>query len=369
MKRMATPGLFATCRVALVTFTLSAFGIDAPAQIAPATSRLPRTNLLVYHNEKGEVAEVRTKTVWLKRRAEILQGCEDIMGPVPARQKRCPLDISIEDQSDHGSYLLRSVTYASEPNCRTPAFLLIPKPTFHSQKRAPAVLVLHPTDMEYGNRVVVEQLRETYRAYGKELAERGYVVLAPAYPLMANYQPDLKTLGYSSGTMKAILDNIRGLDLLESLPFVKKGQFGAVGHSLGGHNAIYTALFDGRIKVVVSSCGFDSYVDYKDGDIRGWTSERYMPRLLEYRDRLEKVPFDFHELIGALAPRRVFINAPKGDSNFKWQSVDAILQAARPVYRLYGAEKNILIEHPDCGHEFPPEMRELAYRTLDSVLK
>jgi hypothetical protein len=49
--------------------------------------------------------------------------------------------------------------------------------------------------------------------------------------------------------------------------------------------------------------------------------------------------------------------------------VDAILQAARPVYRLYGAEKNILIEHPDCGHEFPPEMRELAYRTLDSVLK
>ena len=99
-----------------------------------------------------------------------------------------------------------------------------------------------------------------------ELAERGYVVLAPAYPLMAGYQPDLDRLGYRSGTMKAIWDNIRGLDLLESLPMVKKAEFGAVGHSLGGHNAIYTAVFDQRIKVVVSSCGF---VQVSDGLLGG----------------------------------------------------------------------------------------------------
>ncbi len=128
------------------------------------------------------------------------------------------------------------------------------------------MLALHPTDMEYGHRVVAEQLRANYRAYGRDLAERGYVVLAPAYPIMAGYQPDLKALGYQSGTMKAIWDNIRGLDLLESLPFVRKGKLGAIGHSLGGHNAIYTAVFDPRIQVVVSSCGFDSYLDYYDGE-------------------------------------------------------------------------------------------------------
>ena len=60
--------------------------------------------------------------------------------------------------------------------------------------------------------------------------------------------------------MKAIWDNVRGLDFLESLSFVKRGKFGAIGHSLGGHNAIYTAVFDDRITVVVSSCGFDSFV-------------------------------------------------------------------------------------------------------------
>ena len=161
------------------------------------------------------------------------------------------------------------------------------------------MLALHPTDMQYGHRVVAEQLRANYRAYGRDLAERGYVVLAPAYPIMADYQPDLKALGYQSGTMKAIWDNIRGLDLLESLPFVRKGKFGAIGHSLGGHNAIYTAVFDPRIQVVVSSCGFDSYLDYYDGDPanwqpeRGWCQTRYMLRLADYRGRLADIPFDF----------------------------------------------------------------------------
>src|SRR5207248_5205470 len=110
-----------------------------------------------------------------------------------------------------------------------------------------------------------------------ELAERGFVTLAPNYPLLAKYQPDLKALGWQSGTMKAVWDNVRGLDLLDSLAFVKHGAYGTIGHSLGGHNSIYTAVFDDRIKVVVSSCGFDSYVDYMDGNIKGWTSDRYMP--------------------------------------------------------------------------------------------
>jgi len=56
--------------------------------------------------------------------------------------------------------------------------------------------------------------------------------LAPAYPLLAGYQPDLKGLGYQSGTMKAVWDNVRGLDLLDALPFVRPGRYAAVGHSL-----------------------------------------------------------------------------------------------------------------------------------------
>jgi pimeloyl-ACP methyl ester carboxylesterase len=169
--------------------------------------------------------------------------------------------------------------------------------------------------------------------------------------------------------MKAIWDNMRGLDLLEGLPFVRKGSIAAIGHSLGGHNAVYTAVFDDRIRAVVSSCGLDSYLDYMNGDIRGWTSERYMPKLLAYRDRLQELPFDFPEMIGALAPRVCFISAPLKDTNFKWQSVDRVAASARAVYRLYRKEENLIVQHPDTGHDFPEEARQYAYRLLDEHLR
>jgi len=343
--------------------------LQVRCEAASPASRLSRTNLLTYHNREGKVLSVRSKADWQKRRTEVLKGMEEIMGPLPGKEKRCPLDVKVEEETDCGSYVRRFLSYESEPGSRVPAYLLVPKDALTNKKKIPAILALHPTDMEFGHRVLTEQLRSHYRAYGAELAERGYVVLAPAYPLMAKYQPDLKTLGYQSGTMKAIWDNMRGLDFLESLPFVRKGKFGALGHSLGGHNAIYTAVFDERIKVVVSSCGFDSYVEYMGGNIKGWTSERYMPRLLAYQSHLEDVPFDFYELIGALAPRRVFINAPLGDTNFKWRSVDEIVGAARQIYELYGVPENLEVEHPDCGHEFPQEIRERAYEILDHVLR
>jgi len=386
--KAAPPGAWRPALALLVSFSLLAWPAHAaadsvgplvPWSLGPVVrwsggpvvpwERLSRTNLLLYHSRKGEVLPVKTTADWQRRRQEILQGLQAVMGPLPGKEKRCPLAVKVEAEAEGGGYVRRLLTYAAEPGSRVPAYLLIPKEALSARKKYPAVLALHPTDQDYGHRVVVEPLRANYRAYARDLAERGFVVLAPAYPLLANYQPDLRALGYQSGSMKAIWDNIRGLDLLETLPFVQPGRFGAIGHSLGGHNAIYTAVFEPRLKVVVSSCGFDAYTDYMNGDIRGWTSPRYMPRLLAYRDRLAEVPFDFPELIGALAPRRVWINAPLGDTNFRWRSVDEIVQAARAVYGLYGAPQNLAVEHPDCGHDFPPAAREKAYRVLDEQLR
>jgi hypothetical protein len=360
------------------TFLFNGNGIDRRAFLlwlagsragmcAQAAARLDRHNLLLYRDERGSIQPVTTVRHWLRRRAEILRGMQEVMGPLPGPEKRCPLDVRVEEEVEAGTYVRRLISYAAEPGGRVPAFLLIPKTVLSATSKAPAVLCLHPTDNKLGNRVVVDAGRAN-RQYAAELAERGYIALAPSYPLLAEYQPDLKALGYQSGTMKAIWDNIRGLDVLETLPFVRKGGFGAIGHSLGGHNSVYTAVFDTRITVVVSSCGLDSYLDYKDGDIRGWTSNRYMPKLLEYRNRLEDIPFDFHEMVGALAPRVCFISAPLRDDNFKWKSVDRVAAAAKQIYRLYGKESNLRVEHPDCEHDFPTEIRQLAYRALDQQL-
>ncbi len=333
------------------------------AATAAAPVRLERGDLLVYRDRHGEVQSVKTVRDWLKRRAEIVRGMESVMGPLPGRAKRCALDLKIEGESDCGRYVRRLITYASEPRSRTPAWLLIPKEALSGKRQFPAVLCPHPTGpVEDPN-------------YARELAARGYVTLTPNYPLLGKYEPDLKALGWQSGTMKAIWDNIRGLDLLESLPYVKHGKYGAIGHSLGGHNSVYTAVFEERLKVVISSCGLDSYLDYYEGDPknwqleRGWCQTRYMPKLAEYKGRLAEIPFDFHEMVGALAPRPVLINAPLGDSNFKWESVDRIVVAASQVYRLYGKPENLRVEHPDCGHDFPEAMRQAAYRLLDQSLR
>ena len=349
--------------VPVVSTSSLAAGPD-PEAVAPP--RLERTNLLVYRTVRGTLASVNSPADWTLRRSEIVRSMEAVMGKLPGEEKRCPLDVRVEEEEDAGTYLRRRISYAAEPGARVPAYLLIPKDAVNNQGRAPAVLALHQTH-PLGQKVVVGLGNSPNDEYGVELAKRGYVVLAPPYPWLVDYHPDLKALGYQSGTMKAIWDNMRGIDLLASLPYVKTNGFGAIGHSLGGHNSIYTAVFDERIKVIASSCGFDSFLDYMDGNIKGWTSERYMPRLLNYR--LSDVPFDFHELIGALAPRPCFVNAPSADSNFKWQSVDAVTRAASQVYRLYGAPEKLRVQHPECGHLFPPEQREAAYRLFDQVLR
>ncbi len=346
---------------------LTGLGIGLHNSSAGESFRETRTNMMVYADAQGKLRLVKTKSDWDRRRSMILRGMSEVMGELPAREQRLPLDFRIISTEDKGDVVLKSVDYLSEPNSRVPAWLLLPK-RLRPGSKAPGILALHPTDMEYGNRVVVETLRPYYRAYAMDLARSGYVVLAPAYPLMANYQPDLARLHWRSGTLKAVWDNIRGLDLLASLPEVKPGGFGVIGHSLGGHNALFTAVFDARIKVVVSSCGFDSFVDYMGGKIDGWTSARYMPALGDYRARLEAVPFDFPEVLSALAPRYVFVNAPLHDDNFQSKSVDTVLLRARPVFTLLGAKDRLQVVHPDCGHDFPQEIREQAYRFIESVL-
>jgi hypothetical protein len=297
-------------------------------------------------------------------RAAILKAMQEVMGPLPGREKACALDLKIEEEADCGSYIRRLISYQSEPGSRVAAYLLIPKAALERKVKAPGVLCLHQTHRA-GQKVVVGLGESPNDEYGVELARRGYVCLAPPYPHLANYAPPLKELGYSSGTMKAIWDNMRALDLLDSLPFVRHGSYGCIGHSLGGHNGLFTAAFDARIKVVVTSCGFDLFRDYMDGRIEGWAQERYMPAMLHYKDG--KYPFDFDDVLSAIAPRTIFISAPLGDSNFKWKSVDNAVAAARPAFGRAAATA-LIVEHPDTGHVFPPEMREKAYEVMDRVL-
>jgi dienelactone hydrolase len=199
-----------------------------------------------------------------------------------------------------------------------------------------------------------------------ELTRRGYVTLAPDYPNYGDYRYDPYANGYVSATMKGIWNHMRAVDLLQSLPQTDPARIGSIGHSLGGHNSIYVAVFDDRIKAVISSCGFNAFPKYYGGNLAGWSHNGYMPRIAKVYDKdPAKMPFDFPDVIAALAPRPFFTNSPVDDPNFEVSGVRDCIAAARPVYELLGAADKLVAAYPTGGHDFPPETRTTAYAWLD----
>ena len=286
------------------------------------------------------------------------------MGALP-RAEKAPLQIQVLEELRFDGYTRKKITYEALAGDPVPAYLMVPD----FPGRRPAVLALHPTGA-LGKGIPAGVGGRPNRWYAHELARRGYVVLAPDYVYMGDEQADPYELDYKSGTMKGIHNHVRGIDLLVSLPQVDPGRIGAIGHSLGGHNSLFVAVFDPRVKAVVTSCRFNAFAKYKGGDLTGWSSDKYMPRIASMHGKdPARTPFDFTEILGAIAPRALFVAAPLGDANFGVSGVWDCLRAARPVYeKIFTAPDRLVAVHPDAGHDFPREVRLQAYEFLDHWL-
>ena len=253
---------------------------------------------------------------------------EQVMGPAAAGG-RPAADLTLDDEVDCGSYVRFRASFATEPTCRTPAILCVPRPCLGaSPERRPAALCLMGTDVDVGAMSLVGFSSRPNRAFASELAERGFVTLSPTYPLFPGYldSPNsaagatglaklgqtaeetegfaaLSELGYASGMRKAIHDNQVAIDCLAALDYVSMAAgVVCVGHSLGGHvcphalpphpsapllmrlacrqNALFTAAFEPRVSAVVTSCGFtrwrwnDNERRGQPGDLHDWTSPK-----------------------------------------------------------------------------------------------
>lgn len=354
---------------ALSLATITAWAGDSAGQGGALQNPPPfyrdKMNLLTWLDAQGKSHEVKTPQEWQLRREHILAGMQLVMGPLPDAKQRVPLDVQVIQSERLAKLTRKKITYLAGPGDRAPAYLLIPHDL---QGPAPAMLCLHGTG---GSRGRTAGLGPDYPRYTLELAERGFVTIAPDYTLLGENQTDPASLGYVSGTMKGIWNHMRAVDLLESLPEVDRQRIGCIGISLGGHNSLFVGAFDPRLKVVVSSCGFDSFVDYKGGNLTGWCQTRYMPRIASvYGKDPRKMPFDFPEVLAAIAPRHLYIHAPLEDDNpFDVESVKRCIQAASGVYRLLSVDDRLLGVHPPGKHEFPRDARELAYQFIEKAFR
>lgn len=331
--------------------------------------------LLVYRDDAGKEHPVRTAADWALRRGHIVAGLEQAMGKLPDRGRLPAPQMRVVEETPGQGFVRKRISLVSDdPQAaegdRIPAYLYLP--TGDGKPRA-AVLALHPTGKP-GKDLVAGNGPRANRQYALELAERGYVVLAPDYPSFGEltgyrFEDDR----HASGTIKGVWNHLRCVDLLASLPEVDRTRIGVVGHSLGGHNALFAAAFDERLQVVVSSCGWCAFHEYrgmKGGKMADWTGPAYMPRIRDaFALDVEKQPFDFYEVVAAMAPRSFLSISPLKDDDFEVAGVKKVIPEAQRVYDLLGAGKGLAVRYPDCGHDFPTEERQAAYEYLDRGLK
>ncbi len=308
-----------------------------------------------------------TITESLRRSARIRM--EMVAGPLPDPGRRCALAVEEVETFVRERIRYRKLRFTPESGDHCTGWLL-EGPSAAGAVR-PALLCCHQTTT-IGKDEPAGLGGQANLHYALELARRGYVTFAPDYPGFGESHTDPYALGYASATMKGIWNHIRSVDLLVALPGVDAERIGVIGHSLGGHNALFLAAFDLRIRLVVSSCGFTRFTrnnnDDKRGDLTDWSHRGYMPRIAsEFGCHADNMPFDFPDILLAILPRPVLINAPLLDA-FAVDGVRECLRVVEPFYAMFQASGRLRAFHPDCGHDFPPKIRAAAYDAIGSLL-
>ena len=321
---------------------------------------------------------IETAEDWERKREAIREIWLAEMGGLP---ERVPVEFSVGEEVDEGGHVRRHLRFKTVHGDEVTASLLLPKAVLQENgKRWPAVLALHPTNAEGKDSVARKDGRKN-RTYGYELAERGYVVLAPdamtsgerIFEGLKSFRdkpfyekhPEWSTVG------KNIADHLQAVDLLVSLDYVDSERIGVIGHSFGGYNAYFLSSVDDRIRAVVSSCGVSPFTG-ENARPEHWGVRNWYTHLPGITPQLERgvVPFEFHEIIALTAPRPFFNYSTQSDHIFPhWEPVGQCMADLYGLYQWMKAPEHFQSILGSGDHDFPPGIRELAYRFLDRWLK
>ncbi|WP_257668345.1 alpha/beta fold hydrolase [Parapedobacter tibetensis] len=148
---------------------------------------------------------------------------------------------------------------------------------------------------------------------------------------------------------KMIADVTGCLDALEMIEYVDNKQIYLLGNTIGGSVALMTAALDDRVAGVAVVAAFSPWrtSDEQYPSLKTYAHlHGFIPRLGLFAERPKQVPVDFDEIIAAIAPKPVMIIAPQLDRYMAEREVRRVLDNAKGVYRLYGAEDELLVEYP-----------------------
>lgn len=323
---------------------------------APATPIAPARPLnSVLRNSSG--GTITTVGAWRRRLAELEATWRNVLGRIEVERSRTPR-VELVGEEHVGDVVRQLVRYRVEPDLYTEAYILAPR---QRRGRCPSAIVFHSTTPE-SIRQPAGLADVPEKHFGLSLARRGLVTICPRnflWPETTRMAADDETRRFrqrhpgARGIAKMLFDGQVALDILAARPDVDASRIGCIGHSLGAKEALYLAAFDPRITAVVSSEGGIGLT------MSNWDAEWYLGDAV----RAPGFAREHHELIALVAPRPfLLVGGDSADGAASWPWIDAAL----PVYRLYGMPIRIGLLNHKRGHAVPPDVEQRMLEWIET---
>lgn len=246
--------------------------------------------------------------------------------------ERVPLEPKVLQRVEPptGAHVLEELTLQVLPDRRAHAWLAVPK---QPKGKVGAVLALNGHG---GSGEEVVRGLSLYW-YGRALAEKGYVVIAPD---VGSHQ-----LQHTNWTLmgQRVWDALRCLDYLETRPEVDPARIAVAGLSLGGETTMYVAALDERVKAACSSGWLTTVENMKHGHCPCWN----FPGLEQH--------FDFADIFACVAPRPLVLEVgelERAPGGFPVAIARGAFAEIRPAFQLFGAEDKLMLDVHPAGHVF-----------------
>ena len=336
------------------------------SEITNAPANPPRegigklTPLLLDANSQA----ITTREGWERQRTKIRDDWRKFLGPMPEPRPVVKLEVLKTESLDGMERQL--VRYEGEPGLFVEGYVLRPLGNNNETLPRPGIVALHQTTNASIDEVAGVSGPDSMQI-GLKLAKRGFIVFCPRCFLWQSVKDYNDAVAkhrerhpQSLGMAKMLYDAVRGVDVLVSLPGVDTKRLGAVGHSLGAKEALYLAAFDERIKAAVASEGGTGFRS------TNWDAPWYLGPAI----RDENFPLNHHQLLALTAPRPFLIlggesGGGAADGDRSWP----LLEAALPVWRLYGEPTRLGLFNHRQGHSISPESFERIAEWLEMYLK
>ncbi len=280
---------------------------------------------------------------------------KELLGPHAPPKTWQTIVVQTKDFPDHRLEEL-ILKHADHPSL--PVYVLTPK---NAKGKVPGIVALHGHG-QHGHHPIVGRedlpgvanaVKNNHYDYGRQLVQRGYVVVAPCLTpfgaRLAAKDPKTDACAETFVRLQAlgkvlIAENVRDVlwcvELLAQRADVNAERLGCVGLSYGGRMTMLSAALEPRIKIAVVSGALNVFQERLANPYS--CGAQIIPGLLKFGDVPE---------IGALiAPRTAVWETGTNDKLIvQPQAEDAWLRM-KQVYRALGAEAELIRAVHDGGH-------------------